>query len=266
MKVQVLIRKIRYAIFVRKGLTRKPAKTESVISDLFLIRATELWRTYFEILNIPGLLNGHFSVGNTQKLHFIFFDSEGTEIGRKLISAPRNAKQSLALDQDFFQAIDRASTFSVFHTDFKINLDLSGSYLTERGYTGFQRNDVPIKGYVHGNLDAIAFSDGSTEMLGNSGIFRRSYQIQHPFTGPSHYEVFLVNSSDKKLRIRVEFREASKRWRSYESFTLHPRGSRQIEISIGPDEIKFIRIVSKLYLGRPVVFRNTNDSFDVFHG
>ena len=144
MRIQDFMRKFKYGIFIPRKVTRIPSRKDSVISDLFSVRSNEEWKTYFELLNVPGLLNGNYTSSNRHRLQFIFFNSEGDEVGRKSIYAPESARESLSLNSDFFPEIGRASTFALFHTDFSCETELGNSFVAERGYTGFQRRDLPI--------------------------------------------------------------------------------------------------------------------------
>jgi hypothetical protein len=266
MTLMALKQKFKYGLFIPRKVTRKPKEKDSVISDLFPIRSTGKWSTFFEVLNVPALLNGSFMVSERQKMKFVFFDSSGLVIGEKIISAPSKARETFELDETFFKRCSDAATFSVFHLDYECSTDIGESYIAERGYTGFKRNDLPIKAYVHGNLDAVGLSRDSLEMLGNAGVFPRIYQVQHPLAGSALYEFFIVNPCAKRVRLRFELRTENGKWRPIETFSLNPRGSRTIPVSVEGNEVKFIRVVSRLYLGRPVVFRNTESSLDVFHG
>lgn len=266
MTLMAFKQKAKYGLFIPRKVTRRPKEKESVISDLFPIRSSEKWSTFFEVLNVPALLNGTFMVSERQRVKFVFFDFSGEVIGEKIISAPANARETVELDKIFFERCNEAATFSVFHLDYECSTDIGESFLAERGYTGFKRNDLPIRAYVHGNLDAVGFSRDSLEMLGNVGIFPRIYQVQHPLTGSALYEFFIVNPCAKRVRLRFEVKTENDKWRSLETFTLNPRGSRAIPVLVDGDEVKFIRVVSRLYLGRPVVFRSTQRSLDVFHG
>jgi hypothetical protein len=51
-----------------------------------------------------------------------------------------------------------------------------------------------------------------------------------------------------------------------QKFEVPSLGCRNFHIIIDGDEVGRVRIESLLYLGRPVVFRVSRDSFDVFHG
>lgn len=258
--------KFKYGLFIPRKVTRKPKEKDSVISDLFPIRSNGKWSTFFEVLNVPGLLNGSLLVTERQRVKFVFFDSSGSVIGEKIISAPAKARETLELDKAFFERGNDAAAFSVFHLDYECSTDIGESYLAERGYTGFKRSDLPIRAYVHGNLDAVGLSRDSLEMLGNAGVFPRVYQVQHPLTGSALYEFFIVNPCTKRVRLRFEVRTVNGKWKRFESFSLNPRGSRMVPVLVETEEVKFIRIISRLYLGRPVVFRNTDISLDAFHG
>ena len=56
MNFKSLKRKAKYAFFIPRGITRTPKVDGSVISDLFCIRNDSGWKTYFELLNIEGLI------------------------------------------------------------------------------------------------------------------------------------------------------------------------------------------------------------------
>ena len=266
MKFQSFVQKVKYRIMIPAGLTRFPKENNCVISDLFLLRSDENWETQFEILNISALLNGGYSRVSHEKLLFVFYDSNGIEVGRKTLVTPKAGKYSLVLNNEFIHPIKNAATFAVFHLDNEINIDMKGSVLAERGYTGFLRQDVQMLGYVHGNFDAIAFNKDSIEMLGRASKLRRGYQIQHAFTGEAAYELALVNPSDKRVKLIFQMRSPSTSWKTFQEFDLNPRGSQIIPIKVNLKEFHFVRIVSTLHLGRPVIFRNTDTSFDVFHG
>lgn len=266
MRMKDFKRKLNYAVFIPKKVTRRPSDCGSVISDLFPVRNDARWQTFFELLNIPALLNGSFSIDASHEIIFVFFDRNGAELGRKIVPAPIDARHTLELNNYFFPEIKNAATFSVFHSGYFLEDDLVESFLAERGYAGYQRSDLSIRGYVHGNLDSIAFHEGKLELLGNAGLFRRSYQVQHPLTGEADYEFILTNPTNSKVKIRVQLKTTESSWKKVQTFTLNPRGSKVFSIKVGESDRKLVRIVSRLYLGRPVVFRNTQHSMDVFHG
>jgi hypothetical protein len=259
-------RKAKYAFFIPRGVTKTPMITGSVISDLFCIRNDSGWETYFELLNIEGLINGDNSSNTKSEVEIVFFDKRGEKIGSKAVEVGKFGRETLKLDESFFSGVGMAATFSVFHKKINMSQDFQGSFLAERGYTGFKKSNTPIRGYVHGNLDAVAFSDQGIEMLGNQGIIRRVYQVQHPLRGPALYEFFISNPCKRSSQITIETKGSTGKWSEFERFTLAPRGSRLWAIATDDSEPSFVRVKSRLYLGRPVVFRTQDQGIDVFHG
>lgn len=266
MNLMSLKRKAKYAIFIPRRVTKTPKISGSVISDLFCIRFDSEWKTYFELLNIEGLISGNNSPNLTTFAEFVFFDSEGKKIGSKNVEVGKFARQTVLLDESFISNIKEASSFSVFHSKTHDELDLNGSYLAERGYAGYKKLDSAIRGYVHGNLDAVAKSDLGIELLGNQGIIKRTYQVQHPLRGPARYEFFLTNPCSRSSTVVIEVKEFGGKWQKIDRFTLNPRGSKLWAIDKRDSEPTFVRVKSRLYLGRPVLFRIQGTGIDVFHG
>ena len=266
MNMKMIFRKLRYGVFIPRKITRKPDQTDSVISDLFPVRTNQTWTTFFESINIPGLINGDNSKSALSEAVFYFFDSQGELLGNVVTKVGVTSRQTIKLDQDFFPEIAKASTFAVFHQNFNQDLPLSGSYLAERGYLGIQKNDIDFRGYVHGNLDAIAYSKGNLKPLGNSGILPRVYQVQHPLRGRAKYEFILTNPTTRIQEVKFQYSSNSKFWETIQRVKINSRGSHTFEIEINESEVGLVRFKSHLYLARPVVVRSNQSSWDVFHG
>ncbi len=266
MNLDTLKRKAKYAIFIPRRVTKTPNNPRSVISDLFCVRHDLNWKTYFELLNVEGLILGDNSPNFATQAEFVFFDYNGEVVDSKIVQVGQFGRETICLDETFAPNIKEASSFSVFHSKPHDEHALEGSFLAERGYVGFKKSNSSIRGYVHGNLDAIAKSDQGFELLGNQGIIRRSYQVQHPLRGPARYEFFISNPCKRASRILIETKGATGKWRKIERFTLNPRGSKIWVIDKDSSEPSFVRVKSRLYLGRPVVFRVAGQGIDVFHG
>jgi hypothetical protein len=161
--------------------------------------------------------------------------------------------------------LEESSTFSVFHERSAIEADLGGSYMAERGYVGYKFRNAPVKGYVHGNLDAVSYSSGVIQKLGNFGFPRKTYFVQHLLTGPSEYNFVITNPTSKKIKIEPII-EINGTVKALPKLTIQSLGCHIFNVNIQDSETGQIKFKSSLYLGRPVVFRIANNSFDVFHG
>lgn len=265
MKTRDLLRKFWIFTFIPRKVTRVPKNNVSVISDLFCIRDDGNWETYFELLDVVSLIEGVSGEHPSEGVNMFFFDKDGTKVSERFVPFGINARKTIKIDRDFI-GTSTAATFAVFHQPSISMESLKGSYLAERGYCGYKRIDTPIRGYVHGNLDAVAYSAQGIELLGNQGFLSRYYQVQHPLRGDAEYELFLTNPSKKKATATFQTWSEKSGWRAHQSFTLPPGGFCLSKVKSTQSEVQFVRVKSRFYLGRPVVFRNQADSFDVFHG
>jgi hypothetical protein len=117
---------------------------------------------------------------------------------------------------------------------------------------------------VHGNFDAISKSENKLELLMGHGKLRQSYNLQHILTGPSAYEIALVNPTDKQqdVKIKIENIESD----IDEKYSIPSRGLEIIKVKVLDNQTSRVKIISKMFMARPTVFRYTSNSLDVFHG
>ena len=256
-------RKIKFGFNIPLKVFKKPKHKDSVTSDLFPIRNDENWSTEFEFLNIPGLIRGDISREHKAKL--IFFSKDGIELGQRDIEISGVGRKTINLNNFLKDRLQESATFAVFHEGRSAETDLGGSYLAERGYAGYKFGNMQVKGYVHGNLDAVSYLSGAIQKLGNFGFPRKTYFVQHLLTGPAEYEFLITNPTSKKTTIKpiIKINGTTK---VLPKRVIASLGCYVFKINIQNTEIGQIRFKSYLYLGRPVVFRLTDDSFDVFHG
>ena len=259
-------RRLKYFLFVPHGITAEPKSSDAVISDLFLIRNDSQWKTEFELLNIRGLIEGDNTVLQNDTSDFWFFDETGEKLGEERIGLLGVGRQTVKLRDLLTGPSERAKTFAVFHNQTVPWLASEKSFLADRGYAGFEFSNIGLKGYVHGNLDAVALVKGKVEPLGNSGLISRYYTVQHCLRGPAKYEFVFTNPTSKNIKIIPNISLNQKKWETKESFTMNSLGSHTFTVDIKNNEKAIVRFKSRLYLGRPVVFRIADNYMDVFHG
>jgi len=261
--VSKIHRKIKFGIYIPLKVFKKPSFSESVTSDLFPIRNDGNWTTEFEFLNLPGLVGGDNA--KTHEARMVFFDSRGLQLGFKNLKISGIGRKTIQIKELLTEDLKDACTFAVFHENESRDIDLGGSFLAERGYTGYKHKDIPVKGYVHGNLDAVSYSAGRIEKLGNYGLFKKTYSVQHLLTGPSDYDFIFTNPTSKRISIRPIL-EINNKFQKLPKIDINSLGFGIVKVKIKTGDVGKIKFRSLLYLGRPVVFRVTSDSFDVFHG
>jgi hypothetical protein len=256
-------RKIKFGIYIPLKVFKKPKFSDSVTSDLFPIRNEKDWATEFEFLNLPGLISGDTAKAHRAKM--AFFDSRGLLLGFRNLEISGINRKTIQLKELLYDEIKDASTFAVFHENESQNTDLGESFLAERGYTGYRHKDIPVKGYVHGNLDAVSYSLGRIQKLGNYGFLKKTYSVQHLLTGPSEYEFCFTNPTLKTIVIKPII-EVNNKANKLDQVRIESLGFGVVKVKMKNGDIGKIKFRSFLYLGRPVVFRLKTDSFDVFHG
>jgi hypothetical protein len=251
------------------SLTAIPKDPDAVISDLFPYRIEQDWNTYFELLNIPSLLDPQNS-NKKNPVNFVFFDVNGNKIFEINLSNEGIFRNTISI-KDVLNKVGIFSngTFACFHSGSPEWVKANSSFLAERGYSGYQNKIMSLtRSYVHGNLDAIAKDrKGGLSMLGTSHWKKRQYNLQYELSGPALYEMAFVNTSNSKQKLIIDLISTENgNLLSSELIDVPSRGVDWWKREIDSTSSLRIIINSHLNLARPVVFRSTRDSFDVFHG
>lgn len=239
----------------------------SVISDLFVLRMENQWETYFECLKFNTIFYPN-DISNLKKVVFCFYNKKGEYISEKEVKLSSSIKTTLnvnILAKDL--NISKDCLFAIFHPQKNYWISNHNSFLAERGYIGYANpNFGKIKSFVHGNLDAIARNNDRKGdiLLGNFSFFKKQYNLQHILTEGNSYELFLVNPTFKKQKIKI-IEETNCIKKEKESI-IPSKGLFNHNIYVKKKEKTKVVIESNIYLARPVVFKIMPSSFDVFHG
>ena len=84
--------------------------------------------------------------------------------------------------------------------------------------------------------------------------------------GQAEYIFAITNPTSKKVKIKIELKSGKDKYRILDEFRIPTGGVRFFKHSVQEMETAQLRILSKLYLARPVVIRVTKHSMDIFHG
>jgi len=251
------------------SLTAIPKDKDAVISDLFPFRIEQDWNTYFELLNIPALLDPKNS-NEKNSANFVFFDANGIKIFEHNLANEGIFRNTIAIKDVLNKAgFFSNGTFACFHSGSPEWVKANSGFLAERGYTGYQNKMMSLtRSYVHGNLDAIAKDkSGELSMLGTTHWKKRQYHLQYELTGPALYEMAFVNTSKTKQKLIIDLISIENgNLISSEVIDVPSKGVDWWKKKV--DSTSSLRIVVKshLNLARPVVFRSCVNSIDVFHG
>ena len=240
-----------------------------MISDLFSFKIYEEWETHFELLNVPALIDPIHQINSIYTAKFLFFNEMGIQIHEWEKEVKGCSRQSINLNEVLTgKSISGYGTFACFHLNSMSNLIEQGAFLAERGYTGYRNKAISnMKGYVHGNLDALAMNQqGAVVCLGK--VFRwhkNEYRLQYHLEGHAKYDLCVVNTT--KIAEDITFELISNRGAFKKKYKKVPsKGCVWFSTNLENMDLARVIIHSKLNLPRPVVFRSTVNSFDVFHG
>ena len=247
------------------SMTKIPSKG-AVVSDLFILRVENNWQTYFEYLNLNSILIPSDAYENNV-IKVYFYTKDGICKGFTKVTLKDSFKVTVNINELAAELnIYEDCTFAIFHTKLNTWISDFGSFISERGYIGYYNTKKGgIKGYVHGNLDAISKNvrSNNISLLGDYSYINKEYRLQHLFDPKYNYELFIVNPTAVPQKIILI--EKSEDRINEKHFLVQPGGF--INYSVINDIFeKRIIIKSKLYLSRPVVFKIMSKSFDVFHG
>ena len=265
-KRKVPARLLEFFSYKAVTITKIPRKG-SIVSDLFILRTEGGWETYFEFLQFDSLLNPKSQITSINVI-FCFYCKNGKFLMEKEISIPAKIKATINVNKiasEFELKYD--CLFAIFHPHKKYWINKYGSFIAERGYIGYSNpKKGSIRGFVHGNHDAIALSKKRRfQLLGNYSFFKKQYHLQHMLESNFTYELFLVNpSSSNQTATIIEISDnLSKKTRA-----IIPAGGMYKFLKCVDKKKSNCNIIieTKLYLARPVVFKIMSSSFDVFHG
>lgn len=252
----------------KMNLVRVPNETNSAVSDLFPFRIDDGWETNFELLNIPFLIDPLNQSDISYNVRFVFFDEKGNFFHQWTTEQKgcfrRTISINVLLKGHFFSG---NGTFACFHENYLQNLIDQKAFVAERGYLSYLNISISkVKGYVHGNLDAIAMSKNNKLIcLGKNHFKEREFRLQHELSGPASYQLGFVNSSFKTESLMIEMMANDGKNVKIEK-TIPSKGIVWINHDLNLNERLRVIVHSKLNLPRPIVFRVMENSFDVFHG
>jgi hypothetical protein len=255
----------------KQPLTKIPKNLGTQVSDLFVWRSSENWKTFFELINLPALFTQD---ANDNYVNLILFDCNGNLLFKKKIQLLD--RQRLTIDLDFFlnqneqmHRVGEFGTFAVFHSYTPPIVQNLNAFISERGYVSYQYKNAPLRSYVHGNLDAISFYKEKFKPLGGRSFLQRQYQLQYEFSDSDSkfYEVLVTNPCARKVKVTCATRLSNSDRSSWgESVIINPKGVYIFKIMADSLQPSKCVITSHLIMSRPLVFRINQNQFDVFHG
>ena len=258
------LEKVRLAFWkLGQPLTRVPQEPNTVVSDLFIWRNTRQIQTFFELYSIPCLFDPKLS---SDSATLFIFNSKGSLLSKEHFTLSPGTRYTLRLSDYIPSGSGSYGTFAIFPSHTPLSASSLGSFISERGYVSYQFMDLPLRYYVHGNLDAIAHNSKSTfQLLGSTSLFRRKYHLQAQLNHLQNHDIALVNYSRRPKTFRCDTFTSLNRLFSSENIVIPPRGCHIYRLPQASKPLR-LTITSRLVMSRPLVFSNIEQFLNVFHG
>ena len=214
-------------------------------SDAFFWRTDNNFKTIFKFTDIYQF----FFNDKTSNVEIIFYDKNNKLLDKKIFSK-LDLCNEIVIDKIFMNNLEDYGTFYIFHHS-KLN---HNAIIRNSCYTGYSRdNNNPS--FVHGNtITALKNSNNKNYEQGISGVtyFKKNiFQIQNSFKN-SKVEFMLMNPTNERLKIYI----------NEEKIYLDSCCS----VIKKFENTNIIKIRSKCYLLRPIIFSYSNEFLDVYHG
>jgi len=198
-------------------------------------------------------------------------NSEGYLLLREKINLISNQRQVIDISELLSKSkqngrIGELGTFAVFHSTIPDIIPALNSFIAERGYVSYKYKNLPLRSYVHGNLDAISTQSDELSMLGGRGLLMRQYQLQFELRGSRIYELGVVNTSNKKAVVKCAFIPIVGGSVIAKNLEIEPKGVGIFSIKLKLENSFRAIIISQLVMARPLIFSSNKKNFDVFHG
>lgn len=256
-------KRVRRDLHAPQGLTLRPSDGEAVISDLFLWRQDDGWKTFFELLDIFTLVKPE-DVPGERAVTLMIFDRFGQTVSEQKLLVNPGGRQTVSISDLVPRTIGEYGTFACFHLEHKPSTLSKQIFITERGYCGYARSKDGPRSYVHGNLDAVAWGSLGIEQIGAPGLLASTYRLQVLIEPEATYELSFVNPSKKVQRLKIT--QEGPGLREMRTLRLLPRQSALVDLGKWRPGNAIVSIRSRLPMARPLVFFRQGDAFDVFHG
>jgi len=268
--IKTIYKKLKRGLWTyMQPLSTKPKSLHNPVSDLFVWRQSDKWKTYFDLYDIGSF---YTQIARTTEVYakIVFYNQFGIKINEHTVKLKINQSSCIEISSFLKEGKDRYGTFAVFHSNIPDNFIEHKSYLTERGFVSYKYNNKnKLRHYVHGNSDAISISNNISYLLGTSSILKRDYQLQFNLTNTENYEFIVTNYTNNQQKVIFKFLDVtSGKEISIKEYFVNPNGCCLCNSNINYIGNFRLVISSRLVMARPLVFRFgiKKNFFDVFHG
>ena len=237
------------------------------VSDLFFWRSDEIWRTRFDLLNLPSILYPNKNISD--RVTLVFYDQQGHEFLRKQITIPPFQTKAIRIE-DILEGNSGFGSMACFHEPSKSSMSApSQTCIVERGFTAYRRvtDEIPLWSYVHGAAYVLAKPPDHEEVQTTRRNLDRNilYQPQLSFSDCDGFDLIYINPNNCDLAVKVRLFDNTLQVIREESEVLPPRGVKYFSLDNKDRTIYRVENESCAYMLRPFLLKYYETHFDIFH-
>ncbi len=256
----------KFSLLIRNSFNIKPVDTyypdydKAYVSDFFYWVSNNNFDTKFMLTNISSHIMP--SIPQEDNVKFILYDNNGKIIKEFKISLmPYETKEVVFSDLD----IKGYGSFFVFHEFSDLNnLSNYGSFVAERGYVGYKKNDG-VWNFMHGNYNACYLdSNNKIKSIISKSFFNQFYYPQVTFNDTDKFSIIINNPTETQTQFDIECYDNQKKSIDYKSAFI--KSFNTYNFKFNKININYIVIKSKILFCRPLIFKEYKTYFDIFHG
>ena len=254
-------------LFFRNNLNIRPLgycymkKNVLSVSDFFFWITKNNFDTKINVTNLASQVLPN--INQKCKVIFVFFDHLGNEIKRKEKILDYFESFSFVVSDYFENGFGSLAIFQNFKNFDE--LKKQGSFVTEKGYIGYNYRDGPWN-YVHGNNSTLSLTtNGSIHpILATTLLKNNAYIPQVRLEDCADTSLVFNNPLDITLRTTIDLFDSN--WNKLHSIKESTRPKNTKILNLGAFEKSYVKIKSNMLLFRPMILKQYVTYFDIFHG
>ncbi len=249
---------LRNYFLIKPTIFSEPKLKNASLSDFFFFDCREGRDTKITVLNLYSQINpDELSEDNVE---IFIFDYKGRLLKKLNFVLKFNEYKEI-----IFSKYDTYTygSFFIFHSSINnFEIESKGSYPSERGYVGYRKKES-LWNFVHGNRTCNYISDGKIKSIMAHSLFKTVYTPQVNFNDTNYFKLIFNNPLKHKIKIKIKCFDSNNKIILSTNEKIVSYGTKIIPFK--NNNIKYIKIYSRLIFCRPLIHKEYEKFFDIFH-
>jgi len=260
---------IKNALGMQPVTLRIPRSWRESISDAFVWRCDDGFRTRFDLMNLSSFIVPDRAA--QERVLIVLFSQKGSEIKRQTYDLEPFEIHTIYVDELLSEDDGKYGTFCVFHErhgqDEEWNFE---TCILERSYTSYKNQDqCDVWSYVHGCCNSYVlsydFSKDRSNYLCQRAAEKQIFRPQLRFDDCGRFEIFFSNPLNSAEELTLKVYDSQGDLCDEISHNLESLSCQLVSVDNSQLDKARIELESHIYMGRPLLFKYYASHFDVLH-